>query len=273
MSSTDTNTSRITMLGTGNAMCVNCYNTCFYLHTPRGGMLVDGGGGNGILRQLIAARIPFESIRNMFVTHSHTDHILGAIWMMRKISPMIFKGKHKGPFTIYCNDEVRHALDDSNGFTYWFFVPDDYKYDETKTEEENKAIKQHRARRKAVHTRAEKNLIGEWEPVRMANGETKPQVMARSRHILLMHKSKWNDQQKARAAVLFQMFPDLEKAYTISISTWSTSSTGSPSLPLQGLTSPDGITTSKHLDMTDSARSSKPSRTITTPSSTILKIG
>lgn len=85
-------------------------------------------------------------------------------------------------------------------------------------EEENKAIKEHRARRKAVHTRAEKDLIGEWEPVRMTNGETKPQVMARSRHILLMHKSKWNDQQKARAAVLFQMFPDLEKAYNLYLS-------------------------------------------------------
>ena len=106
----DNNTSHITMLGTGNAMCVNCYNTCFYLHTPKGGMLVDGGGGNGILRQLIDAKIPFENIHHMFVTHCHTDHIMGAIWMMRKISPLIFKGKHKGPFTIYCNDEVRHAL-------------------------------------------------------------------------------------------------------------------------------------------------------------------
>ena len=104
------NTSRVTMLGTGNAMCVNCYNTCFYLHSPRGGMLVDGGGGNGILRQLIQAKIPFESIRHMFVTHCHTDHIIGAIWMIRKISPLIYKGKHKGPFTIYCNNEVRDAL-------------------------------------------------------------------------------------------------------------------------------------------------------------------
>ena len=103
-------TTRITILGTGNAMCINCYNTCFYLHTPMGGMLVDGGGGNGILQQLMKAKIPFESIKHMFVTHSHTDHILGAIWMMRKISPMIFKGKHKGPFTIYCNDVVKHAL-------------------------------------------------------------------------------------------------------------------------------------------------------------------
>ena len=105
-----TNQSNITMLGTGNAMCVNCYNTCFYLRSPRGGLLVDGGGGNGILQQLIKAKIPFEGIRHMFVTHAHTDHIMGAIWMIRKISPMIFKGKHKGPFTIYCNDTVRQAL-------------------------------------------------------------------------------------------------------------------------------------------------------------------
>ena len=81
--------------------------------------------------------------------------------------------------------------------------------------EENKAIKEHRAKRKAVHTRAEKDLIGEWKPERMANGETKPQIMARSRHIILMHKSKWNAQQQERAEILFQMFPDLKKAYNL----------------------------------------------------------
>ena len=81
--------------------------------------------------------------------------------------------------------------------------------------QENKAIREHRARRKAVHTRAEKDLIGEWEPERMENGETKPQIMARSRHIILMHKSKWNAHQQARAAILFRMFPRLEEAYNI----------------------------------------------------------
>ena len=81
--------------------------------------------------------------------------------------------------------------------------------------EENKAVKEHRAKRKAVHTRAEKDLIGEWEPVRMENGETKPQIMARSRHIILMHKTKWNTQQQERAAILFRMFPKLEEAYNI----------------------------------------------------------
>ena len=81
--------------------------------------------------------------------------------------------------------------------------------------EENKAIKEHRAKRKAAHTRAEKDLIGVWEPERMANGETRPQIMARSKHIILMHRSKWNAQQQARAEILFQMFPDLEKAYNL----------------------------------------------------------
>jgi transposase len=79
--------------------------------------------------------------------------------------------------------------------------------------QENKAIKEHRAKRKAAHTRAEKELIGEWEPQRMDNGETRPQIMARSRHIILMHKTKWSEQQQARAAMLFRMFPRLGKAY------------------------------------------------------------
>lgn len=82
-------------------------------------------------------------------------------------------------------------------------------------EAENEAIKKHRAKRKAAKTRQEKLLIGEWEPERMENGETKPQIMARSRHIILMHKTKWNEQQKARAEILFRMFPRLEQAYNI----------------------------------------------------------
>lgn len=81
--------------------------------------------------------------------------------------------------------------------------------------EENEAIKKHRAKRKTAHTRAEKDRIGEWEPERMANGETRPQIMARSLHIILMHRSKWNAQQQARAEILFRMFPKLEKAYNL----------------------------------------------------------
>ena len=78
---------------------------------------------------------------------------------------------------------------------------------------ENKAIREHRARRKAAKTREERELVGQWEPERMENVETLPQIMARSRHIVLKHKSKWNEQQRRRAKILFSMFPDLETAY------------------------------------------------------------
>lgn len=85
-------------------------------------------------------------------------------------------------------------------------------------EAENKAIKEHRARRKAAATREERDRIGQWEPERMDNGETLPQVMARSRYIILQHKSKWNEQQAERAKILFNKFPDLEKAYGLFLS-------------------------------------------------------
>ena len=48
---------KLIMLGTGNALVTECYNTCFVLEENREYFLVDGGGGNGILRQLKDAGI------------------------------------------------------------------------------------------------------------------------------------------------------------------------------------------------------------------------
>ena len=74
----------ITMLGTGNALVTRCYNTCFILHYGDSSMLlVDAGGGNGILTQLERAGIAYDKIHDLFVTHAHTDHLLGCVWMMR----------------------------------------------------------------------------------------------------------------------------------------------------------------------------------------------
>lgn len=84
-------------------------------------------------------------------------------------------------------------------------------------EAENKAIREHRALRKAARTKEERELVGQWEPERMDNGETMPQIMARSKHIVLKHKSKWNEQQRQRAEILFAKFPDLETSYDLSL--------------------------------------------------------
>lgn len=82
-------------------------------------------------------------------------------------------------------------------------------------DKENKEIKEHRRKRKVCKNRQEREALGQWKPQIMANGETMPQIMARSRHIILKHSSKWNEQQTARAKILFELFPDLEKAYTL----------------------------------------------------------
>lgn len=80
-------------------------------------------------------------------------------------------------------------------------------------EAENKSIREHRARRKQARTRAERDIIGQWKPERLGNGETLPQIMARSKYIIQKRQSKWNGHQKAWARILFDRFPDLEKAY------------------------------------------------------------
>jgi len=96
------------VLGTGNAQAVNYYNTCFALRLDEGLFLVDAGGGNGILTQLRKAEIDFLDIHHMLVTHAHSDHLLGAIWVIRMIGQNI--KNYDGDFTIYAHDEAASAI-------------------------------------------------------------------------------------------------------------------------------------------------------------------
>jgi ribonuclease Z len=103
-------TEKLTVLGTGNAMVTKCYNTCFAIKQEKEYLLVDAGGGNGILRQLDDAGIPGEHIHHLIVTHGHTDHVLGVIWVIRKISAMMHAGEYQGDLTIYCYEELADMI-------------------------------------------------------------------------------------------------------------------------------------------------------------------
>jgi transposase len=82
-------------------------------------------------------------------------------------------------------------------------------------EAENMAIKEYRQKRKEA--KGHGHSIEPWKPIKMSNGETMTQIMARSKHIILQHFSKWNEQQKARAEILFENYPKLKRGYDLSI--------------------------------------------------------
>ena len=102
----------LTILGTGNAVTTECYNTCFVLHESNQYFLVDGGGGSQILHQLKHAGIDWKKIRTIFVTHKYLDHITGIIWMIRMICQSMKQGEYEGEAVIYAHDEVIALLQD-----------------------------------------------------------------------------------------------------------------------------------------------------------------
>ncbi len=101
---------KLYVFGTGNAAVTRCYNTCFALGDGEELFLVDAGGGNGILTQFEKMNISVNNIHHMFVTHKHTDHILGAIWIVRMIATQMQKGNYKAEFHIYGHKEVIRFL-------------------------------------------------------------------------------------------------------------------------------------------------------------------
>ena len=106
---------KLTMLGTGNAAVTACYNTCFVLEEKGQYFLVDGGGGNTLLRQLQRAGIDWRQLRTVFVTHKHIDHILGIIWLMRLICQGMARGEYEGEAVLYGHGEVIGLLRDMAG--------------------------------------------------------------------------------------------------------------------------------------------------------------
>ena len=62
-----------------------------------------------------------------------------------------------------------------------------------------------------------KEIGRKFIPHTFENGDTRRQLLARSRHIVMKHHSKWTDSQKRRAAILFREYPAIEEAYGVSM--------------------------------------------------------
>jgi transposase len=59
-------------------------------------------------------------------------------------------------------------------------------------------------------------LLGEsYTATILENGDTKKQLLARSRYLLFKSPEKWTLNQKERAKILFRLYPDIQKAYSL----------------------------------------------------------
>ncbi len=103
---------KLTMLGTGNALVTECYNTCFIIENQEQYFMVDGGGGSTVLRQIKYAGYDWMDMRHIFVTHKHVDHLMGIIWMVRMICQFMNHGEYKGEAYIYSHIEVLELIRD-----------------------------------------------------------------------------------------------------------------------------------------------------------------
>nr|WP_220399650.1 transposase [Filimonas effusa] len=79
------------------------------------------------------------------------------------------------------------------------------KYRWEALEEENQAIEQSRRQRTAY--------IAPLLP----NGDSVKQLLARSRYLLFKHPRLWSREQRQRAEMLFNLYPEIHKAYQLSL--------------------------------------------------------
>lgn len=104
-------TEKILFLGTGHATVTRCYNTCFILKCGDYSLLVDGGGGNTILNNLTASGVALSDISGIFVTHTHIDHLLGILWILRMIGEDSLEGKYSGSCIVYGSNDTLNVID------------------------------------------------------------------------------------------------------------------------------------------------------------------
>ena len=55
----------------------------------------------------------------------------------------------------------------------------------------------------------------EYVPLHFENGDSKKQLLARSRYLLFTSPENWSESQKQRAKILFAQYPDIQKAFSL----------------------------------------------------------
>ena len=101
---------KLYVLGTGHATVIDGYNTCFALENNGEHILVDAGGGKQVLKQIRDIGLDVNKLKYAFITHNHTDHLLGMIWIIRTVIQGYMKNLRTESFTLYGSKECLEAI-------------------------------------------------------------------------------------------------------------------------------------------------------------------
>lgn len=101
---------KLKILGTGAAFATKYNNTSFLIMNKDEYLLVDGMGGSAILRAFKENNLSWTKLHNAFLSHQHTDHLLGMIWVIRYIASLMIKGKYKDKFNLYLHEELKYKV-------------------------------------------------------------------------------------------------------------------------------------------------------------------
>ena len=101
---------QLTALGTGFAVASKCYTTCFTISDGAEHFMIDSGGGSGVLTNLEKLDISYNQVHHIFLSHCHTDHIMGVVWMLRMIGQSMGKGTYQDDLHIYCHKDIADGV-------------------------------------------------------------------------------------------------------------------------------------------------------------------
>jgi transposase len=148
-----------------------------------------------------------------FCLAKFTDNLKSIRYITRDLSPTFKKVANLNfPNAEHIADKfhvIRHAIDAVQT------VRNRLKQEVLKQqrEEQKKHDKNYNDKKNRCFIGPKMKLSKKYKPERLSNGETKTELLTRSRYLCSISEEKWNDFQRKRAVLLFKTFPELQKVY------------------------------------------------------------
>ena len=146
------------------------------------------GTKSSIISRAITDKVPYEKLVN--IKEVTLDLANSMDWTVRQIAP---NGLHTYD-RFHVQQIVSEAVQSLRVRLRWEAI-----------EDENEAILK------------ASELEVKFQIKRFSNGDTRKQLLARSRYFLFKPTSRWTETQKQRAVILFREYPELSEAYHLSM--------------------------------------------------------